>query len=70
MATTNEAMKEPLTEAQKEKLDRLRENIRSLGYKGDYIVMNNGVDMKRASANVSPCASVRTNCGGTTCCGS
>ena len=23
------------------------ENIRSLGYKGDYIVMNNGVDMKR-----------------------
>ena len=28
---TNETMKEALTEAQKEKLDRLRENIRSLG---------------------------------------
>ena len=26
------------------------ENIRSLGYKGDYIVMNNGVDMKRHRA--------------------
>ena len=28
---TNETMRETLTEAQKEKLDRLRENIRSLG---------------------------------------
>ena len=29
------------------------ENIRSLGYKGDYIVMNNGVDMKRHRADAA-----------------
>ena len=29
------------------------ENIRSLGYKGDYVVMNNGVDMKKHRADAA-----------------
>ena len=39
------------------------ENLRSLGYKGDYIVMNNGVDFPRGPVEKSRCAQLRQELG-------